>query len=297
MTGGERGGRRSGASSHVPTPLSATPTTLTSAPLSSPPSLSLHPQWINLATIALLLGPPVPPAWEAAGRALADGPIAAALLVWQCPWDFGSWSAATSVLLHLLPGLALYARAHHPPPASVPGVLRALLASPGATAARAHSTPPTFTSLWAAPFAVYCVWQVLYGLILQASPLRAYILSRRLDTSYRTLARRAAGADNVWSRLCRGRDGKAPAARKVAGYGFLQVLFTAVTLGAAAPAHANHASAVAWQAAKFAVPLYFGARVAGDRGPKRGVARMLRDPDFVAAVAAMAGSGGGNVAA
>lgn len=138
-----------------------------------------------------------------------------------------------------------------------------------------------------APFAVYCVWQVLYGLILQASPLRDFILSRRLDTSYRTLARRAAGADNVWSRLCRGKDGNGSATRKVAGYGFLQVLFTAVTLGAAAPAHATHASTIAWQAAKFAVPLYFGARAAGDRGPKRGVSRMLRDGEFVAAVAGL----------
>jgi hypothetical protein len=173
------------------------------------------------------------------------------------------------VLLHLLPGLALYARAHHPPPAGAPVVLRSLLDSPGARSARATlpSTPATLHSVWVVPFVAYCAWQVAYGLVLQASPLRDYILFNRLDTSYRTLARRAAGADNVWSRLCRGRDGRAPAARKVLGYGFLQVLFTAVTLAAAAPAHAGHASTVAWQAAKFAVPLYFGARAAGDRGP------------------------------
>lgn len=253
-------------------------------------SISLY-QWINLATIALLLGPPVPASWEASGRALADGPIAAALLVWQCPWDFGSWSAGTSVLLHLLPGLALYARTHHPPPVDAPEFLKTLLASPGAVAARAATTPPTFASLWLAPFAVYVVWQVAYGLILQASPLRDYILARKLDTSYRTLARRAAGAKNVWARICRGSDGTAPPLRKVMGYGFLQVLFTAFTLGVAAPAHATHATTVVWQAAKFAVPLYFGARVAGDRGPKRGVTRMLRDAQFVGAVAGLAGGG------
>ena len=246
-----------------------------------------------LGTIALLVGPPVPPAWEASARALADGPIAAALLVWQCPWDFGVWSAGTSVLLHLLPGLALYARAHHPPPPTAPAFLRFLLASPGAVAARAAPAPPTFASLWAAPFGVYVAWQVAYGLILQASPLRELILARRLDTSYRTLARRAAGAGNIWARICRGWHGEGGPWRKVMGYGFLQVLFTAVTLGLAAPAHATHASTVAWQAAKFAVPLYYGARVAGDRGPKRGVARLLKDAHFVGAVAGMAGAGAG----
>jgi hypothetical protein len=140
---------------------------------------------------------------------------------------------------------------------------------------------------------VYVAWQVAYGLILQASPLRELILARRLDTSYRTLARRAAGAGNIWARICRGWHGEGGPWRKVMGYGFLQVLFTAVTLGLAAPAHATHASTVAWQAAKFAVPLYYGARVAGDRGPKRGVARLLKDAHFVGAVAGMAGAGAG----
>ena len=47
-------------------------------------------QWVNLATIALLLFAPGNRQLETAVYALADGPLAAALIVWQSAWVLGS---------------------------------------------------------------------------------------------------------------------------------------------------------------------------------------------------------------
>ena len=47
-------------------------------------------QWVNLATIAHLVWTPANRQLEAAVYALADGPLAAALIVWQSAWVFGS---------------------------------------------------------------------------------------------------------------------------------------------------------------------------------------------------------------
>ena len=47
-------------------------------------------QWVNLATVGLLLFAPGNLQLEAAVYALADGPLAAALIAWQSAWVFGS---------------------------------------------------------------------------------------------------------------------------------------------------------------------------------------------------------------
>ena len=48
------------------------------------------PQWVNLATVGLLVLAPGNLQLEAAVYALADGPLAAALIAWQSAWVFGS---------------------------------------------------------------------------------------------------------------------------------------------------------------------------------------------------------------
>ena len=53
-------------------------------------SLFGYPQWVNLATVGLLLFAPGNLQLEAAVYALADGPLAAALIAWQSAWVFGS---------------------------------------------------------------------------------------------------------------------------------------------------------------------------------------------------------------
>lgn len=47
-------------------------------------------QWVNMATVSLLLFAPANRQLEAAVYSLADGPLAAALIVWQSAWVFGS---------------------------------------------------------------------------------------------------------------------------------------------------------------------------------------------------------------
>ncbi len=49
-----------------------------------------HLQFVNAATVVFLLWFPENKRMETLVYALADGPLAAALLAWQCPWVFGS---------------------------------------------------------------------------------------------------------------------------------------------------------------------------------------------------------------
>lgn len=46
--------------------------------------------FVNLATVVYLLWFPNDARVEALVYALADGPVAGALVAWQCPWLFGS---------------------------------------------------------------------------------------------------------------------------------------------------------------------------------------------------------------
>ncbi len=58
---------------------------------------------------------------------LADGPLAAALIAWQCSWVFSSPSHSISVLLHLLPGLALFVCRYVDAPLGAGAVVRHIL--------------------------------------------------------------------------------------------------------------------------------------------------------------------------
>ena len=77
-----------------------------------------------MATVAALLARVQDARVLAMLYSLADGPLAAALIAWQCSWVFSSPSHSISVLLHLLPGLALFVYRHMNVPLSVTGVLQ-----------------------------------------------------------------------------------------------------------------------------------------------------------------------------
>ena len=57
--------------------------------------------FVNVAAVIYLLWFPEHKGFEALVYALADGPLAGALVAWQCPWVFGSaehttrWEGAT----------------------------------------------------------------------------------------------------------------------------------------------------------------------------------------------------------
>ena len=86
--------------------------------------ISAVSQVVNVATVVALLTRVQDARVLAMLYSLADGPLAAALIAWQCSWVFSSPSHSISVLLHLLPGLALFVYRHMNVPLSVTGVLQ-----------------------------------------------------------------------------------------------------------------------------------------------------------------------------
>ena len=87
-------------------------------------SCACHSQVVNMATVLFLTVGSQDARVEAMLYSLADGPLAAALIAWQCSWVFSSPSHSISVLLHLLPGLALFVHRHMDAPLSAVGVVQ-----------------------------------------------------------------------------------------------------------------------------------------------------------------------------
>ena len=152
-------------------------------------------QWGNLATVAYLLFAPHNRQLGAMVYALADGPLAAALIAWQSAWVFGStehsircccalqlaqhlcketgegnilsfWRCLPrSVLIHLLPGLALFAHRHCRAPEPVVQVWQYLWGPPPADVAA--DAPVSFFWISGAPLLFYAAWQLMYFIIVQ----------------------------------------------------------------------------------------------------------------------------------
>lgn len=251
--------------------------------------------FVNLATIAFLLLPPAlqDPRAEAAIYALSDGPVAFALVAWQCAWVFSSFDHTVSVLIHLMPGLAMYAHHHLPRVATLRQILRcaSMLRHPttalhfgvcciegdGAQTAQQAamlgdgSYAAAAVWLMAAPLAFYSVWQLMYWFLVQVV-FRQRICRDKMDTSYRCLARRASRAGSPLSRLIlRGSTG-----RRVAMYGALQLAFTVGTLAAFVPTFYSWHAAFIWQVFKFALPVYYGAIHLCQRAVKAAISDAVR---------------------
>ena len=208
---------------------------------------------------------------ERVAAALADGPLSGALLAWQCAYG-PSLDHSVSVLVHVLPGLALFARKWHTSvPASIP--------APLATLARGGGPPPPPVTLMDAitdgvllPMVFYGAWQLFYFIFVHLAYGR-FIVTHRYDTSYRALARRTAAVHSVWGCIVR----RGSPTRRIVVYGALQAAFTAGWLVAVLPATAAsiYPLSLAWQAIKVALPLYYGALHSLDRAPRRAAARAL----------------------
>lgn len=116
---------------------------------------------------------------------MADGPLAGALAVWQCALVFGSSSHYISVMIHLFPGLAVFAHKWAGGPKTLRGMSSCAVQSysrlrqhlPLSSALQCWGEPPSpppadpeaSTLLWTlfAPLAFYCAWQFFYWLIVQ----------------------------------------------------------------------------------------------------------------------------------
>ncbi|KAK9835776.1 hypothetical protein WJX74_007661 [Apatococcus lobatus] len=242
--------------------------------------------WANAAAAAFIILNPAQPKLYAAVYALTDGPLAGALIVWQSAWVFGSASHSISVLMHGLPGLALFMHRHFPPPeTAVEGLRHAachilparwqLSSREGSAAAEPQLwQQDTTTSLvWSflLPLGFYALWQLVYFLIVQVA-CRGIILRNKFETSYSTLAKRAAKSNNFWNRLVR----KGSKARRVVMYGLLQAVFTVVFLAFALPLHRFFWVGCLWQVVKIIVPVYYGSRYQCERVPKHAVLGFIK---------------------
>lgn len=213
----------------------------------------------NLLALAAIMAGPAHRRLDAVASAVADGPLAGALLAWQCAYG-PSADHAVSVGVHALPGMALWARRWF-----------------GEGGARAGRAPRAHTLAW--PLAFYCAWQAAYFMIVHVAFGR-WIVANRYGTSYRALARRAAKARSVWDRLVR----VGPPLRRVAVYGALQLGFTVawVVVAAVLPLSTSLPLSAAWQAAKIVIPLHYGTHHVHVRAPRARLARLVADGKLAA---------------
>eukprot|EP01025_Chloroclados_australasicus_P068792 TRINITY_DN958_c0_g1_i3.p2 TRINITY_DN958_c0_g1~~TRINITY_DN958_c0_g1_i3.p2 ORF type:complete len:486 (+),score=50.96 TRINITY_DN958_c0_g1_i3:89-1459(+) len=250
--------------------------------------------FVNVAAAFALVFMPINSQVQTMVYALADGPVAGALLVWQCAWVFGIWDHAVSVLIHLLPGLAMFAQRYFDAPRGLgeiyesmkciavssikvrnPEDLYSILQCNRSIQADSPYTPYTQdTLLWyfIAPMVFYIVWQFIYWLIVQVI-FRDLILRKGYDTSYSALARRAAKSNSFWNRFVR----RGSLARRVALYGALQLVFMLVMFVGFIPVYKSFALGLLWQIIKVVVPLYYGSRYQCERLPKYLLTKALQE--------------------
>ncbi|CAL5222529.1 g4904 [Coccomyxa viridis] len=226
--------------------------------------------WGNLATVAYLVFTPYNARIGAMVYALADGPLAAALIAWQSAWVFGSTEHSISVLIHLLPGLALFAHRYAPVPEVVGHTWRRMFGGAGRTDLTAQK-PPEFFWVFGAPLIFYVVWQLMYFLIVQVM-CRSFIKRGGYDTSYNALARRAAKNNNFWNRLVR----KGSIMRRVCMYGLVQAIFTVSVLIFFIPIYYNFYLSLLWQVLKVVFPVYYGAQYQCVKMPRHAVIKALK---------------------
>ncbi|KAF6259276.1 hypothetical protein COO60DRAFT_1514094 [Scenedesmus sp. NREL 46B-D3] len=235
--------------------------------------------FVNIATAVFLVLFPSNAQLEALVYALADGPIAGALVAWQCPWVFGSGDHTVSVLMHLLSGFAMFAHRHYTPSGlrGWRGIARyAVQLLHGDVTPAGTVPPPAYPEhklLWlvAAPLLFYIVWQLLYFLTVQVL-FRSFILGNGYETSYICLARRAAKNDNFWNRLVR----RGSTTRRLLLYGGLQLLFTVICCTVFLPTYFSFPLAVVYQVIKVVFPVYYGSRYQMTKVPQHVFLRGLQ---------------------
>lgn len=258
----------------------------------------------NAAAVVYLLFFPGHARLQTLVLALTDGPLAGALLAWQCAWVFGSPDHAVSVLMHLLPGLAMFANRYYPSPAGWRGMLDAgcnLLSGAWFDPAAASQHVPLqqqqqtpsgselplqdnkYTWLLAAPLLFYASWQIIYWFVVQVA-CRSFILRNGYDTSYNCLARRAAKTNNFWNRTIR--RGSLP--RRCFMYGLTQLVFTVICLAGYAVVHHSFKLGMLWQVIKVVAPVYFGSRYQCEKLPQHSFMKGVRKLSY-SAVNGMAG--------
>lgn len=197
--------------------------------IASWPLLRLHSGWFSFVYV------------------VAEGPLAAALIAWQCAWVFSNVEHTLSTLIHLLPGLCMFALRH---------LVKDLYVRP------LSATEAVFW-LVLCPIAFHCIWQLIYFVLVQVV-FRSLILRNKLETSYRGLAMRAKKSDNWLHRFIR----RGSASRRITWFGLFQLSFTLVSMVISIASFYSFKLAVLWQAIKFTVPLWYGSHYQTHKVPE-----------------------------
>lgn len=112
--------------------------------------------------------------------------------------------AGCSVLVHLLPGLALFALQHAPVPSAVSQhpTLHFLSLAETFRQPQAQWQPQQLLWLMLAPVVFYAAWQFVYWFIVQVC-CEKFILQHKYETSYSCLAKRSAKINSPLGRYIR----------------------------------------------------------------------------------------------
>ena len=186
--------------------------------------------WVNLLTAwtlaPLMVGGRVCAHSLAVCYVASNGPVAWATLAWQFELVPYHMDKITSMLVHVLPALVTQV-ARFRVPHVVDGASALSLLPSAAPAARGAAV----RWLLLAPLAFYAAWQAFNFVLLQVVCFQHLRSNPHIETSYRTLARRASrGGGNALHRLVVGPPGRAHAHWwRVTAFGLLQLAFTVAT--------------------------------------------------------------------
>jgi hypothetical protein len=223
--------------------------------------------------------------------ALSDGPVACALLAWANAWAFHSQEHTISVLIHLLPGLALFAWMHLPRAEWMQIKLCSqLLKTPETalqfgTCATLSSTPfeeeheessmrGSLVWLVLLPMSFYVIWQLFYYIAVEVV-MKNVIRKDDYDTSFKCLRRRERRKDHsIWNTLVFNQSWSSK--RQVLAYGIFQFFFTLGSLCVFVPTYFVWSLGFLWQVAKFVIPIMNGATYTYSRMIDRAISDGVR---------------------
>ncbi|KAK4432846.1 Glycerophosphocholine acyltransferase 1 [Sesamum alatum] len=182
----------------------------------------------------------------------AEGPLAWALIVWRCSLVFNSMDKIVSVFIHLLPGLVFFTIRWWDPV-----YFEAM--HPEGTARRAswpyvESKSYLWTWLFFVPLAAYCVWQLLYFLIVDVLRRQRLLRDPEVMTSYRELSKKAQKANNIWWRL----SGLLGDQNRLFMYILLQAMFTVATTALTVPIFLSYELHATFQVLKVSASVWNG---------------------------------------
>ncbi|CAM6050119.1 unnamed protein product [Sphagnum compactum] len=200
----------------------------------------------------------------------AEGPLAWALIVWRCSLVFSSIDKIIGVLIHLLPGIVFFiirwwdprTFSHHSPDETGPWPAWPLL----------ESNQSLWTWLFLVPLFVYCVWQMLYFLVVNVLRHQRLLRDPEVMTSYRELSRKASRANNIWWRLC----GLLGDKRRVLMYVVLQAIFTVLTMALTVPMFKSYRLHIFFECFKVSAAVWNGGNFFFDVMPRKMDAKKKR---------------------